>query len=106
MTNRDRLSSAPIFRNHLSTASLYLTVAVLFSGCGLFGPSETEAEFWTRMETYVTKRMDSAGSGFGVVVIHEGTVVFASGWGMANIETAIPFSPDTPTAIPDTSCWR
>ncbi|NIM47660.1 MAG: serine hydrolase [Gemmatimonadales bacterium] len=50
------------------------------------------------METYVTERMDPAGSGFGFVVIHDDAVDFTRGWGMANIETGIPFSPDTPSA--------
>jgi CubicO group peptidase (beta-lactamase class C family) len=48
------------------------------------------------MEAFVTERMDPAGSGLGVIAIHDGAVAFARGWGMANIETAIPFSPDTP----------
>ncbi|MFC1530345.1 serine hydrolase domain-containing protein [Gemmatimonadota bacterium] len=75
-----------------------LTVSFLASGCGLLGPCETEAEFWTRMEAYVTKRMDPAGSGFGFLVMHEGEIAYSNGWGMANIETGIPFSSDTPTA--------
>jgi hypothetical protein len=48
---------------------LLLALSALFPACGIFGPSETEAEFWTGMEAYVTERMDSAGSGFGFVVI-------------------------------------
>ena len=51
------------------------------------------------MEAFVAGHMDPAGSGFGFVVIHGGTVAFAEGWGMANIETGIAFSPDTPSYI-------
>jgi CubicO group peptidase (beta-lactamase class C family) len=63
------------------------------------GPSETEQEFWARMEAFVADHMDPAGSGFGIVVIHDGAIAFARGWGMANIEAGITFSPDTPSYI-------
>jgi CubicO group peptidase (beta-lactamase class C family) len=76
---------------------LLLALTALFPACGVFGPSETEAEFWTRMEAYVTEHMNSAGSGLGFVVIHDGAVAFARGWGMANIATGIAFSPDVPS---------
>jgi CubicO group peptidase (beta-lactamase class C family) len=83
-------------RHSVSTALLTVPFAVSLSGCGLFGPSETEAEFWERMEAFVSERMDPAGSGLGVLVIHDGEIAFARGWGMANIATGLPFSPDTP----------
>jgi CubicO group peptidase (beta-lactamase class C family) len=82
----------------LRAAVLLLALSAFFPGCCLLGPSETEEEFWARMEAYATERMDSAGSGFGFVVIHDGAVAFTRGWGMANIETGIPFCPDTPSA--------
>jgi hypothetical protein len=31
------------------------------------------------MEAYVTERMDPEGSGFGLVVIHDGAIAFARG---------------------------
>lgn len=77
---------------------LLLILFPLFTGCGLFGPSETEEEFWARMDRYVTERMDPAGSGFGIVVIDGNSTAFAKGWGNANIETGVAFSPDTPSA--------
>ncbi len=78
-------------------AVFLLVIAVWVSGCDRpVGRSETEAEFWERMETFVTERMNPAGSGFGFIVIHDGAVAFTRGWGMANIETAVPFSSDTP----------
>ncbi len=80
-----------------STAALLLALSAFVPGCNSLGPSETEAEFWARMDAYVTEHMDPAGSGFGFVVIHDGAVAFAGGWGMANIETGIPFSPTTPS---------
>ncbi|KPK65003.1 MAG: hypothetical protein AMS21_05900 [Gemmatimonas sp. SG8_38_2] len=51
------------------------------------------------MDSYVSDRMDPAGSGLGVLAIHDGAIAFARGWGMANIETGVPFSPDTPSDI-------
>ena len=51
------------------------------------------------MDAYVTEHMDPAGSGYGILVIHDGAIAFTRGWGMANIETGIHFSPDTPSAI-------
>ncbi|UCC84504.1 MAG: serine hydrolase, partial [Gemmatimonadota bacterium] len=76
---------------------LLLALSAFFPGCDSQGPSETEEQFWARMEAYVTQRMDPEGSGFGFVVISGGAVAFARGWGMANIETGIPFSPNTPS---------
>ncbi|NIM50560.1 MAG: serine hydrolase, partial [Gemmatimonadales bacterium] len=97
MNDRKRplLSVAP--RHSLRAAVLLLALSALVSGCGEQGPSDPEEEFWARMEAFVTARMDPAGSGFGFVVIHDDAVAFARGWGMANIETGVPFSPDTPS---------
>jgi CubicO group peptidase (beta-lactamase class C family) len=78
-------------------AVLLLALSVLLPGCDTAGPSETEVEFWTRMEAFVTEHMDPSGSGFGFIVIHDDAVAFARGWGMANIEAGIPFSADTPS---------
>jgi CubicO group peptidase (beta-lactamase class C family) len=97
MKDRQRPSLSVAPRYILRAAVLLLALSAFFSGCGSTGPSEPEEEFWARMETYVTERMDPAGSGFGFVVIHDGAVAFTQGWGMANIETGIPFSPDTPS---------
>ncbi|NIM48484.1 MAG: serine hydrolase [Gemmatimonadales bacterium] len=79
------------------SAAFALVVTTLPLACGLTEPSETEAEFWARMEAFVTERMDAQGSGFGIAVLHEGNIAYARGWGMANIETGVPFSPDTPS---------
>jgi CubicO group peptidase (beta-lactamase class C family) len=74
-------------------AALLLVLVTGTTGCGHnSGPSESEAEFWERMEAFVTERMDPAGSGFGFVAIHDGDVGFARGWGMANVEAAVPFT--------------
>jgi CubicO group peptidase (beta-lactamase class C family) len=51
------------------------------------------------MDAFVTEHMDPAGSGLGVLVVSDGAVAFSRGWGMANIETSVPFSPDTPSNI-------
>ncbi len=50
------------------------------------------------MDAFVSEHMDPDGSGFGIAVIHDGAVAFARGWGMANIETGVPFSPSTPSS--------
>lgn len=78
------------------SAALAVVCTTLLTACGASGPSETEAEFWGRMEGFVTERMDSAGSGLAVLVMHDGEIAFAQGWGMANIAAGIPFSQDTP----------
>jgi CubicO group peptidase (beta-lactamase class C family) len=97
MNYRKRLSPSVAPPHGLRAAVLLLALSALFSGCDSQGPSETEQEFWARMEAYVTEHMDPEGSGFGFVVISEGAVAFARGWGMANIETGISFSPNTPS---------
>jgi len=87
-------------RRFLGAAVLVLTFSALFPACGQQqGPSETEADFWARMDAFVTDHMDPGGSGFGFVVIHDGAVAFSRGWGMANIESGIAFTPDTPSDI-------
>ena len=78
---------------------LAFALAPLVTGCNDLGPSETEAEFWARMDAFVTERMNPAGAGFGIVVIRDGDIAFAKGWGMANIQTGVPFSPETPSSI-------
>lgn len=98
MKNRTLQSASNALRHCLRVAVL-LAVATFFPACGLFGPSETEQEFWVRMEAFVAGHMDATGSGFGIVVMHDDAIAFARGWGMANIETGISFSPDTPSAI-------
>jgi D-alanyl-D-alanine carboxypeptidase len=80
-----------------SAAVVGLAMLAALPGCGSTSPSESEHAFWARMDAYVSERMDPAGSGFGIVVIHDGAVAFARGWGMANIETGVPFSPQTPS---------
>ena len=82
----------------LRAAVLLLALSALLPGCGLLGPSETDEEFWARMDAYVTEHMNPAGSGFAFVVISEGAAAFARGWGMANIETGVTFSPTTPSS--------
>jgi CubicO group peptidase (beta-lactamase class C family) len=81
----------------LHSAILILAVVTLVPACGTTGPSETEAEFWTRMDAFVSARMDPEGSGFAFAVMHDGSIAHARGWGMADIATGVPFSPDTPT---------
>ena len=87
-------------RAHTVATTLRLVIALallaMLPGCGA-GPSEPEPEFWARMEAYVTEHMDAAGSGIGIIVVHDGAVAFARGWGMANIESGVPFSPQTPS---------
>jgi len=97
MKHRKRPSPSVVPRYILRATVLLLALSAFLPACDSQGPSETEEEFWARMEAYVTERMDPEGSGFGFVVIHEGAVTFARGWGMANIETGIPFSPNTPS---------
>ena len=94
-SKRQSLAAAP--RRTLRIAVVLLAIPGCFLGCGLLGPSETEEEFWVRMEAYVTEHMDPTGSGLGFVVIHDDAVAYAHGWGMANIETGIPFTPETPS---------
>ncbi len=96
--DRKRPSPSLGTRCALRVAVLLLAFSALLPACDGLGPSETEAEFWTRMEAYVTGHMDPTGSGFGFVVIHDGAVAFARGWGMANIGTGISFSPETPSS--------
>ena len=98
MKSRNR-QSPTLAPRHCLRATVLLALFALFPACGIFGPSETEQEFWVRMEAYVAEHMDTAGSGFGIVVIHDDAVAYARGWGKANIETGISFSPDTPSAI-------
>ena len=98
MKPRNQSTPSVAARHTLRAAVLLLALSALFPGCDALGPSETETEFWERMEAYVTERMDPAGSGFGFVVIHDGAIAFAQGWGMANIETGISFSPQTPSS--------
>jgi CubicO group peptidase (beta-lactamase class C family) len=100
MKDQNQASPPADLRHVLPTGVLILALSALVPGCdGTSGPSETDAEFWTRMDAYVTEHMDPAGSGFGILVIHDGAIAFTRGWGMANIETGISFSPDTPSAI-------
>ncbi len=98
MKPRNQSTPSVAARHTLRAAVLLLALSALFPGCDALGPSETETEFWVRMEAYVTERMDPAGSGFGFVVIHDGAIAFARGWGMANIGTSISFSPQTPSS--------
>jgi CubicO group peptidase (beta-lactamase class C family) len=99
MTDRKRLSASVARRCFLEAAALLLALSAIPSCSDQHRPSETEEEFWARMEAFVTGHMDPAGSGFGFIVIHDGAVAFARGWGMANIETGVAFSPDTPSDI-------
>lgn len=100
MRYRTRRTPSEATGHILRRTVLLLTLSTFVPGCdGTSGPSETDAEFWTRMDAYVTEHMDPAGSGFGILVIHDGAIAFTRGWGMANIETGISFSPDTPSAI-------
>ncbi len=99
MRYRKRPSTWVAPRHILRAAALLLTSAALFAACDSQGPSETEAEFWARTEAFVTQNMDPEGSGFGFIVIHDSAVAFARGWGMANIATGVPFSPNTPSYI-------
>jgi CubicO group peptidase (beta-lactamase class C family) len=78
-------------------AALALAALATLSGCGSSSPSEPEASFWARMDAYVSDHMDPAGPGFGIVVLHDGAVASARGWGRANIAADIPFSPQTPS---------
>ena len=98
MMDRKRPSPSVGPRCTLRAAVLLFAFSTFLPACDAVGSSETEAEFWTRMEAYVTEHMDPAGSGFGFVVIHDGAVAFARGWGMANIGTSISFSPETPSS--------
>ncbi|UCF21002.1 MAG: beta-lactamase family protein [Gemmatimonadota bacterium] len=97
MKFRKRPSHPRAARLIFSAAVLSLLLPVYFTGCDSQGPSETEAEFWARTEAFVTQHMDPQGSGFAFVVVHDSAIAFARGWGMANIASGVPFSPNTPS---------
>jgi len=78
--------------------ALLLSATVPFIiGCDDQGTEPiTEAEFWNGIDTYITERMNPDGSGYGILVVRNGEIIFGKGWGMANMANSLPFTPDTP----------
>jgi len=78
-------------------AFLLIAAVLFFMGCDNkeTAPISEEA-FWQGIDAYVTARMDPNGSGYGLLVVQDGRILFGKGWGMANIADGFPFTPDTP----------
>lgn len=66
--------------------------ALLIAGACAPEPPTTEA----RIRAFMDAVHDSTGFSGAVVVARWGVVVFEGGWGMANREEGVPFTPDTP----------
>ncbi len=77
---------------------LLLNTTILFiTGCDDKGTDPiTEEEFWNGIDLYITERMNTVGSGYGILVVQNGEIIFGKGWGMSNIADGIPFTPNTP----------
>jgi CubicO group peptidase (beta-lactamase class C family) len=80
---------------------LLLSATVLFiNGCNDNSTDPiSEEEFWNGIDTYITERMNTEGSGYGILVVQNGEIVFRKGWGMSNIADGFPYTPDTPIAL-------
>ncbi len=87
-----------IMLKKLIILAFLLSAAVLFlDGCDDKGTDPiTEEEFWKEIDTFITERMNTDGSGYGILVVQNGEIIFGKGWGMANIGDGFPFTPDTP----------
>jgi CubicO group peptidase (beta-lactamase class C family) len=81
--------------------SAFFVIAFLFlAGCDKKATEPvSEEEFWQGIDAFVTEHMNPDGSGFGIVVVQNSEIVFGKGWGMANIEDGIFFSPETPSDL-------
>jgi CubicO group peptidase (beta-lactamase class C family) len=80
------------------SAFLLIAVVHFFAGCDNKGTTEpvSEEAFWQEIDAFVTERMNPDGSGYGILVVQDGEIIFGKGWGMANIADGFPFTPDTP----------
>lgn len=97
-TKMNRLNSLV----HKSMIFPVLLVIVLLSLAGCDNKATepiSEEEFWQGIDAYITEHMNPDGSGYGIAVVRDGEIVFGKGWGMANIEDDIFFSPGTPSNL-------
>ena len=100
MNEITRLYGSSILKSMLILTVVLVAALFLLSSCDHHLDSqETEDQFWEQNDTYVTEHIDPEGSGFAVMVVKNGKIAFSKGWGMANIESNIPFTPNTPSNL-------
>jgi CubicO group peptidase (beta-lactamase class C family) len=98
MNIKIRHSGSIIQESGIISAFLLIAVVLFFTGCdkkGTIDPVSEEA-FLQEIDAFVTERMNPDGSGYGILVVQDGEIIFGKGWGMANIADGFPFTPDTP----------
>jgi len=89
--------SIVMWKNIIILALLLSTTVLFINGCDDKGTDPiSEEEFWNDIDTYISERMNSDGSGYGITVVQNGEIIFSKGWGMSNIAEGFPFTPDTP----------
>jgi CubicO group peptidase (beta-lactamase class C family) len=74
-------------------AILLIAAVLLFTDCDKKGTAPiTEEAFWQEIDAFVTEHMNPDGSGYGILVVQDGEIIFGKGWGMANIADGFPFT--------------
>ena len=89
-----------ILRSMLILATTLFVMAFLFLSCDNGIENKyTEDEFLAEIDAFVTSKMNTSGSGYAIMAVKDGEIAFSKGWGKANIELDIPFTPDTPSDL-------
>jgi len=83
------------------TLLIPVTALLIFAiiSCSEDSPTRSETDLWNDVNNLVSNKMNPGGSGYGILVVKNGAIAFAKGWGMANIQNSIPFTADTPINI-------
>ncbi len=89
-----------VFLKSILTLFIVFVTAVFYSSCEkTTEPKTSEDEFEAEIDAFVSGHMNPEGSGFAIMVIKDGNIAFAQGWGMANIAAGVPFISDTPCQL-------
>lgn len=83
----------------LCIAYILFTATFLGNGCDNSTDPVSEGEFWAELDSYITERVNTDGAGYSILVAQNSEITFSKGWGLANIDKALPCTPDTPIEL-------
>lgn len=70
-------------------------VTIILLACCAIAQGQTPTELSDRVDALANKMLSRPVAGISVAIARDGQVVFARGYGMANLEHSVPVTPET-----------
>src|ERR1051325_8258851 len=91
----NRSASGSLLHNAKSIMKRATVTIILLACCAIAQAQTPTAELSARVGAHANKMLSRPVAGISVAIARHGQVVFARGYGMANLEHSVPVTPET-----------